>query len=424
MAQSNYELRIYNCHGAYKFSLEDVESIQVGRKRNDLGIAVINLAGKSYDINDFDRDDILEIYRYDDKGNSMLLGDTCWFLRTYELSIDSECNDTLTLTFYDTIHLLTRRYIAWAGRTEINGVTSNYPSQMLQNYDSMLWLLMYFNYGPGVNNEILNQNIITPGVPAGNFRDLNTGVIGTIASWQIKPYGTVLADLANRRMDINLSVPNNQSTLSGTQRFEHISVLQAMQNIANVSTLQGERLYFDIIYTPATNTAPASFRFSTWVNLRGSNRTTGANLYTVGPTFGNMTGATLLRDWNSEATVAYMAGAGENETRVYASAYIDEIQPCPFYPIEIFGQEDFGDATTGVHNPPEGVAQAELLLAQSRPIETLTGTIINNDDLDFFNNIKPYDKVVALYRDFTTEVYLDEYEINVDNSGEEITITI
>lgn len=417
---TNYELRLYDAYGTYKFNLEDVISLEYSRKANDLGIATVTIYGNRFDVYDFQRDDRLEIYRYRKNRNKKLIGDTCWFLRKQEVQIDSDCNVTTVLTFYDTMHLLTRRYVAWAGRLDVG-----YVSHLLQTYDSMLHLIMYFNYGTGTTSEILNANALVTGVPGQNLTSLDGNTTSTIRSWQFLPYGSTVSDLSKRRFSIVLPIPPNDSTLSGTQRFENVSCLQAMQDIAKVSELRGEKLYFDILYTPASTTTNAIFEFRTWVNNRGNDRTFGKSRIVVGPQYGNFTDASIIRDWENEATVAYMAGNGQDELKIYASAKSGVITNSPFYPIEIFGSENFGDDELGIQNPSEGIAAAQVLLAENAAIETITGTIINNDRLDFFENVQPYDLVIAEYKGFQQLVHLDEYNVTIDDSGvEEITIPL
>jgi len=61
MLQS-YELRLLNPQGNYLFSLRDVSSLEYGRKKNDEGIAVVEVDGSSYDFDSFQRDCVLEIF--------------------------------------------------------------------------------------------------------------------------------------------------------------------------------------------------------------------------------------------------------------------------------------------------------------------------------------------------------------------------
>lgn len=416
---TNYELRLYDAYGAYKFSIDDFVNLEYSRKANDLGIATITIYGSKHDVFDFQRDDRLEIYRYTNKNNKILVGDTCWFLRKQEVEIESDCSVTMILTFYDTIHLLTRRVVAWSGRLDVG-----YVSHLLQNYDAMLHLIMYFNYGAGTTSEILNMNSLVTGVPAQNLTSLSGNTTSTIRSWQFLPYGSSISDLAKRRFDIILPIPSNDSTLSGTQRFENITCLKAMQDIANVSKLRGEKLYFDILYTPANTEVAETFTFKTWVNIRGNDRTNKYNKYIVGPQYGNLTDTSIIRDWENEATIAYVAGNGQDENKIYASARSSIIPNSPFYPIEIFGSEDFGDDELGIQNPAEGITAAQILLAESAAVETITGSIINNDKMDFFVNIQPYDVVIAEYKGFQQLVPLDEYNVTVSESGEEIIIPL
>lgn len=427
MGLTNYNLRYHNCQGVFQFNLEDVISLDYGRKKNDLGVAVVVLNGANYDIDDFDRDGILEIYRQVD-GVSTLVGDTCWFLRKYELAIDSDCNTEITLTFYDTIHLLTRRVIAWSGV-----LTSNYPSQIRERLDDTLWWIAYFNFGPGTAepnyiapgaDPAIPANFYGPGIPAGNF--IGPPTEPAIASWQFKEYGTVEADLVNRQFNIGLvNIPPNQSTITtDTHNFEQITLLQAMQDVANSSQQQGESLWFDILYTPSTTTTQAQFNFKTWVGIRGSDRTTGTNRIIIGPEYGTLTDSKVVKDWENEKTLVYIGGQGENELRSFAAVSNNPQPTCPFYPIEAAISENSGDSTVQIHNAPELEAAGRAFLYENRAIETLTGTILSNDLIQFFSDIDYGDIVIAQFRDFQVFKEIDEYNVTADNSGEEISVPL
>lgn len=408
MAQASYELRYYNCQGVYQFNLENIDSLQYGRKKNDLGIAVVVVDGINYDIDQFEQDGILEIYR-----EGQLVDNTCWFLRKQEISINSNCDEVLTLTFYDTIHLLTRRIVAWDGVDIFN-----YPSFIREPLDDILKYLAYFNFGPGTDNPAIAANAFAPGVPNTAF-----SAIPVIESWQFGPYGAAIADLTNREFNIGITFFTSESAINTQSvRFEHLTLLEAMQNVAEISTVNGESLWFDIEYQPASGTANATFIFRTWVGVRNTDRSQGINLLRIGPEFNNMINATIVRDWENEKTIMYAAGNGDNENR--DMAFATRASPdCPFYPIEGLVSSNFGDGIN-VHNLSEGIAAAQVGLFENRFIETMTGEIINVGEIDFFNRLQYGDRVVLQHRDFSVVRDIEEYEVNVDSSGEEISIPV
>lgn len=408
---NSYELRFLNRYGQYLFSLDNVSSLQYGRKKNDEGIAVVEFPAQAYDFSLFDKDAILEIYKVNPyTGKNELQGNTCWFLRKAELNIESENEENITLTFYDTMTILTRRRIAWAGYH-----APNYPSIMLEKLDSIIALIAWYNFGGGTIDPAFANSGIGGFTPAGPFSSLPP-----IESWQFDEYGTTIADLVNRQYPITITVPRGESALSNTHRFEFETCLKAMQDIAETAELQGESLWFDIEYTPATKTTDMQFIFKTWAGVRGVRRTTGLNRLVIGPEFKNMSDVSIIKDWTEEANIMYVGGNGEDEIKDMASVSVDYIDS-PFYPIESYISENIGDGN-GIHETQELINVGNIELAKKQRFLTLSGNIISKSPNEFGRDFFFGDILIGKFKTFERDVEVTEYTITVDENGEEVEI--
>lgn len=408
---ASYELRFLSPYGEYLFNLNDVSSLTYGRKKNDEGIAVVELEGSTYDFDSFDRDCILEIYKINPyTGVSELQGNTCWFLRKAELEVEDRNTEKIVLTFYDTLTLLTRRIIAWAGVAD-----PNYPSIILEYLDNIIVLIAWYNMGNAVTEpEYANSNI-TGYVPSGLF-----SATPAIESWQYDEYGSAPADIINRKFPIELPPPASLSSLSGTHRFEFETLLKAMQEIAESAQLQGESIWFDIEYLPATPEAPMNFLFKIWVGVRGADRTTDETRLVIGPEFGNMANVKVVKDWTTEATLVYIGGNGDNELKDMAS--VSKMQPdAPFYPIEAYISVNVGDGL-GVHETEALQNEGTIELAKRSTFQIMSGEIISQPPTEFGRDFNYGDLLIAKYRGFEKKVEVAEYKISVDSGGETVEI--
>ncbi len=410
MLQS-YELRLLNPQGNYLFSLRDVSSLEYGRKKNDEGIAVVEVDGSSYDFDSFQRDCVLEIYKINEyTGKSELQGNTCWFLRKAELDVDDKTSEKITLTFYDTITLLARRIVAWPGVAD-----PNYPSIILDFLDNIISLIAWYNFGDAVVSPTYANSSIPGYTPSGSF-----SATPALESWQFDEYGPTSGDIIKRKFPITIPMPATQSTLTGTHRFEFETVLKAMQDIAESSQIQGESLWFDIEYFPASVSIPRRFVFRTWVKNRGTNRTLGTNRIVIGPEFGNMTGVKITKDWTTEATLVYVGGNGDNELKDMAS--VSKNQPeAPFYPIEAYISVNVGEGAA--INETEALRnEGQIELAKRSVFQVMDGEIISQSPTEFGKDFYYGDILVAKYKGYEKNVEVAEYKISVDSSGSKIVI--
>ena len=402
MSLGKYELRYLDSDGNYLFNLEKIVSLQYGRKKNDEGIAVVELPGDLYDFSKFDSDHRLEIYRTDDTtGLSVLQGETCWFLRSAQVEIDGKCNETLTLTFYDTISLLKRRIVAWLGKD-----VANYPSVILEPFDDIIKYLYYYNFNDGTVDPTLANTAFTP---AGVFSSSPA-----ISFWQTQVYN---GDLTERQFPITMQVPSSLSSVTPTIiKFDFENCLTAMQDVAENASLFDDNIWFDIVYTPASVSAVATFDFQTWTGIRGVDRSASPTQVIIGPEYGNLTNAVITRDWTDEITIFYAGGNGDNELRIVNSATESRDVTKPFYPIEGFVNASNTDVAGNL------VSDAQVSLVESRPIDSFSGTFISKPPTEFNKQFGYGDFVYIQFKDISSVAEVAEYEITVDSNGEEIQI--
>lgn len=402
MCLSNYELRYLDADGNYLFNLEKISSLKYGRSKNEEGIAVVELPGALYDFAQFDSDHRLEIYRTNpNTGNVDLQGETCWFLRQVELQVDGHCQETLTLTFYDTISLLKRRIIAWLGKD-----VANYPSVMLEPYDDIIKYIWYYNFGEGTIDPTAANSAFTPSSPFAS--------LPAISFWQTQVYDGVLT---NRQMPITMQPPVGASSAAPTViKFDFENCLTAMQDVAENAALFGENIWFDIVYTPATTTSPALFDFKTWTGTRGIDRSVPPNQIIIGPEYSNLVDATITKDWTDEVTIFYATGNGDNELKIMNSATEGTDKTKPFYPIEAVINSSNTD------NASILVSDAQVALVESRATNTFSGTFISKPPTEFTKEFNYGDKVYIQFKNISQSVEVIEYEIEVTTDGERITI--
>lgn len=408
---SSYDLRFHDQRGNYLFSFENITSLEYGRKKNDEGIAVIEFSNFAYDFDVFQEDCILEIHRINPYTNkSELKGNTCWFLRSVELEVNEACDEKVTLTFYDTMTILTRRIIAWAGVT-----AANYPSIMLEPADDIITLIAWYNFGAATVSPTYANSSIPGYTPSGTF-----SATPIIESWQYDEYGASSSDLIYRQFPINISSPSSASSVINTQRFEFKTCLEAMRDIAEISQLAGESLWFDIEYTPASLSSAMTLTFKTFVNNRGTNRTSGVNRMIIGPEFKNMANVKISKDWTKQAHIMYVGGNGDNELKDMASVSTS-YKRYPFYPIESYISANIGDGT-GVHETSELRSEGKLELAKRANYQTLSGEIISQSPTEFGKDFFFGDILICKYKSFEAPVEVSEYKISVSSNEETVEI--
>ena len=396
MSTRTYDLKYHDENGNYLFSFDTPLSFTYERTKNDIGTAEIVLPAELYSQEDFQCDYILEIHREnEDTGDLEFVTETAWFLRSAEFELDDECRENVTLTFLDNISLIDRRAIPWYSEN-----IGDYPSHYLLPSDDIIKLIAYHNWGAGTTTPVTNH-------PNGPFLNAPPPPAQVLTA-----YG---GDLTLRRFDILIE---GYELLASAVESKHdwISALAAMKNVAKLAKNAGDNLWFDIVYIPSTNNILSSYQLNTWVGKRGQDKT--ASVF-VGPEYGNMINATYTLDWSNEATVVFLAGAGQGAARTIGQAQnLDATASKPFYPIETV----ISNTEIDFQNAADSAAQIEL---QGRGVQrAVSGTLLSTFPTRLFEDVQYGDVVTVDWRDVAFPAEISSFKVEVTSDGEKITMPL
>lgn len=397
-----YDLRMYDSTGHRIGNLNAAVEYEFGRQKNDVGACSILLPGEFYDDNIFRKDNILEIWRYDERKDTLtLVGKTIWLLRRIERRLENKTK-LIELLFYDTIDILRRRVIPWYGIEPEKAFIDDYPSTFLQPLDDMLKMIFFHNFGAGALDPTLNTqapvNLGGPSIPP----SVNTFV---------------------RPENIQLEGYTSSAPVARVD-FAWKTVLDAMKDVVSIAETYNVSLWFDIEYTPGTETNIGGLIFKTWTGLRGQNLT---NIIKFGEGFGNLDNISFIEDYTEEATIMYAIGEEDPQiddgiaeiltVSVFNSAANSDGF---FYPIEAVVTAE-GDVAGKDLELLE--SQARVALAARSPVLTITGDVIQQGFL-FTQDYNYGDLVTAVWEDFQFPAELTKFNISVSKDEEKITIPI
>jgi len=429
---SIYEFRYFTCAGQYLFNFDAIESIDFGRAKNEIGMAELIIPA-IYDINFFDKDYVLEIWRYNQaKNRTELVGNTCWFLRKIELYMEKIGYEKIKLTFYDTISLLQRRTVAWfeiKRGTGVDEFIGDYPSGFIEYPDIVVDRIFYHNFtAAGIVDPITDPS---PGAPftANNLHEM----VGA----------------PRPGFPISMSNPTftpRDTTLSNTETytFAQQNCLEAMRSIVDsFETLYNREMWFDIVYTPSTNsTIVGNLQFNVWLDYPGQDHTfpTGNPPILFGPEFQNITDASLELDFENEATQVIAINGSVDNTVVGATNLLDgttvpsaagyaervNADRCRFYPIEAIVSNNTNEENTNFQTaaPKIGsiLTKARSELNRLRPKHTLSGDLINSDGAWLFINYQYGDLVSVNWKRLLFNASIKKIMITYDSKGETVTV--
>lgn len=402
MNLNTYEFRLFGCNGEFLTTLDTLISADFGRQKNEEGICEIILP-PIYDFDIFDKDCILEIWRHNPLTNNMqLVGETCWFLRKIRSCSQDDCAEEITLTFYDTINLLKRRFVAWTevDPDPVGGYAANYPSSLNLPPDLLIKRILYHNF-----------------IAVGITDDMGSGV---------PDYGTSVG-LPRTPMDITL---NDLTTpIGGAAAIKHTfsktNCLEAMKAVANAFEARDNReLWFDIIYTPSNNpTTIGELEFKVFYDQRGEDLSY-PNGAVFGPEYNNFTESCIEFNWEEEVTRVYYVGEEEDldldgikEFFLLGFARDADAERCQFYEIDTIikasGEQDDIDTL-------DTKALAELGKLRSKI--TLSGNILQIFGSQLFIDYNYGDKATVKYKNYLFNSTISKFSISIDESAEQITV--
>lgn len=437
----DYSFRYFNCAGQYIADFDSIVSADFGRQKNEVGMCELVLPG-IYDLSLFDKDYILEIWRKNiTTGKKELIGNTCWFLRKVQLCHNDGEAETITLTFYDTLNILTRRFVAWfeVKRGVADGeFPADYPSAYILTPDIVLDLIVYHNF----ITEGLNTTPVLPSSDGGTGHQFAINLHQLVG---IKRTGFPIT------LEHIGSTPRDDTVESMTFTFANDTCLDAMKSVVDTAeAVENRELWFDIIYTPnddPTNPNPSigTFSFDVWWDFKGEDHTWPSATVPLlfGPDYQNLINACLVLDWENEATQVIAASGSADNTVVGLDTFLEDgvtipssigvaeltdANTCPFYPIEAY-VEDSRDQNNDNTMPEDVVdildsttAKAYAELRKRSAVHTLTGDIVQTEGAFLFIDYKYGDLITVDWKQLTFDATVNKFMITVDNEGEKITV--
>lgn len=398
-----YDLRYFTSDGVFLQSLNIFEELEYGRRKNDIGAASLLMPLNQYDINIFQPGFFLEIWRFDEFSNSYNLVDkTIWVLAAIIFETKDDGTETIELTFYDSIYLLTYRVNPYFALDEAIYPLVEYPSIFTdQPLDDVAKYYVFHNFTTAASNPLLNtQAPVTVVIPL---------PLSVTPGLRVTP---LLID------------PYLNDAPSATYAGSWNNVLEALQDIAKLSESLGTSLWFDIEYLPADSFFTGSFIFKTWTVLRGSDVTQNIELSVEN---GGFSSAKLEIDYTDAANIVYAIGiedpvVADGIDNIFNVSAFDNLVLPPFglkeYVLDLSGDSNVSNKL----NLLEVKARTELQSRQG--VFKLTGDVVQQGNLAFFKEYLYADRIAVKYKGYTFESEIEKYTVTVNADGEKIRIPI
>lgn len=363
--RADYEIRIYDAFYNLLLILYEWQSLEYGRVTNDIGALKLVLDFSYFKYLAGKKDARIEVWRRPaGMQNFYLDGDTFYSLRRIDLRRDTKKQQTVTLYGYDTISLLSRRYVLYkAGSAQ---------AQKTAAIDNMC-------------KALITENFVTP-----------TDTTRTMSGVSVR---------------VNFSLAP-----STTKGFSNRIVLDVLQDLAAESFSKGTYLAFDLVWYPNNQ----ALVFQTYINQRGINRSsTAAGGITLDPDWNNLTDVVKSFDWTNEATFVQANGPGQDADRLAAPAS-DETRLAG---TSIGRYEKVIDARNAA-DQASTQAEADAALRDYRAVVNYSVRTVDTDQVKFGREYGGGDIVTANVFGDSVDVRVDAYTIKVDSSGEDVTVKL
>lgn len=146
-----------------------------------------------------------------------------------------------------------------------------------------------------------------------------------------------------------------------------------------------------------------AFTFQTYINQLGINHgSTSSDTIVISKARGNLIDPVMVDDYSNERTVVKIGGNGNGAARAIGTATnTTRLASSPFARKEYFSSGTSTDDTATLN------AEASTKLAEFRPRRTLTGRIIETEELRFGIHINYGDVIVAEYAGRSFDCHLD-----------------
>ena len=343
---ARYQINLLSPSGVYIKDLSTFSMLQWARAENKVGVAELWMPAELIDPSFLQVDQILEIER-----NGGVLNETAYFLRFAEYYEQADGTEMVHLLGYDLNYLLDGRIIAYAAGSS-QGDKTDYADDMMKEY--------------------VDENLVNP---TDSDRDV--------------PNITVASDLS-LGPEINMAMARD-------------NVFDALTDIVEVSNNQGTYLAFDVVRASRN-----SWQFRTYTGQRGQDHSQGgsAGLRLVGPQYGNLKNAKIiLFDRREERNVAYAGGQGEGTARE-----VEEVEDTTRSSASQYNRREVWVDARNVDLGDTDALQdrGNLALEKYRPVQTLTGDIVDTKGFRFGIHYGFGDLVTATAFGYTVNCHIDK----------------
>lgn len=395
---NNYELRFFTPFGELLYTFDIFISLEYGRQKNDIGACSLVVPGNIYDLSTFQQDSLLEIWRLDNKTNSLrLMGDTIYILKSLQYSYKDGA-EIIELVFFDTIELLSRRYNLW-----LMSEFTDYPSHM--NRPIIDQMVQVFNHNFG-NNTSTAASFMIDG-PVGNSPSVAAQAIGTL----------------ERRFPINtMPVPIYANSEAFDVEYAWDNCLDIFKQLANLSESRNIPVWFDVLYSPNENAG--TYKFKIWEGLRGNNFANLSNNKVFSLENGNLENIKLTIDYTEHADAIILISDEVVSTNEFfdevlqVAAIRNDAYVLPFHPIEFVAEERKAASLESL------ATLAVSKMVEKSPTKKVTGDIINVKGYEFGIDYNYGDIVIVSIKNIKFAAEINKFNVSVGKSGERISIPI
>jgi len=369
---ATYSVDWQNAYGEALGNFTNFMSLNYTRTFNNKGALTMTIPNV-ITANSINRDDRLIVKRK--VGNMLPYNDTDTFWLVRQVLFNADTREW-TIKADDPLSIISRRLVAYPALTE-------YSDKTLESWD--------------INKVVRALPVADDMIKEFVYENLGAGCLD--ADRDISDYFTIDTDKSLGAVVEKAAAYQN--------------LLSTIQDVANQSAQSGTPIYFDMILRPDN-----TLLFTTFANLRGTNRgqSSGNPLLFNGSV--NIENLNLTWDYSKELNYAYMAGdGGTADTQLLVEVEdTDRSSLSPWNRNELF--QDLGNETTN-----EGFMQAEgeELLYGSRPKLIVTGNPIDSPGYEYGINYFYGDIVEVNVQGFALDCTIDSVAVNVANGIEKVT---
>jgi hypothetical protein len=349
------------------FTEKDWIKLDYTRQENGVGFLYLDFPSR-YPYGFWKKDGQLTVYRGPINYESQLDGETSWFIRLWRDKIDENGEATQHIVAYDSNHLIARRICAFYESMD--------EANKTDCADDMMKEIMYENFG-----------------------------LGSAGAW---PYST------QRDESDEISIASDLSLApSITKKFAWQKLIPLFQDICKTSYKMGTYLAFDLV-----NIDINKWEFRTYTECRGINR----------GSFGDK--PLLLAYEDGLSYISYSLDATDERNHIYVATsgtgvdgYVEHFsinsaqEETPWNRIEDYYSVDGSDT------PAQRNDDGNYWLQTHKPKIVINGHIEQKPGKLFGVDYGFGDIVSIQHANYGTfDVHIDTYRVEVDSSGENITI--